>query len=161
MTAAVLLMALTACKKEGPGFFQGTYGYTISGTITCEYKDAEDETQQQKKFSVKDEQGIMHIEPHGEGMVMTAKETLGGVTVFETTVSGTEISVKPLEKKVRIYTDALLQSNVSIDATVSGQGYKTGKLVVIEMKISGPDFTDGGVTYRIIESDVKLVATEQ
>lgn len=103
----------------------------------------------------------MHIEPHGDGMVMTAKETLGGVTVFETTVSGTDISVKPLEKKVKIYTDALLQSDMFIDATVSGHGYKTGKLVVIEMDCSGPDFTDGGVTYRIIGSDVKLVATAQ
>lgn len=55
MTAAVLLMTLASCKKEGPGFFQGTYGYTISGTVTCGYTDAEDETLQQKKFSVKDE----------------------------------------------------------------------------------------------------------
>lgn len=159
MMAAVLLIAVTACKKEGPEFFRGRYGYSVSGTIKCECTTLEGDTEQ-RTFAVADEQGVMHIEPHGSQMVMTTKDIGGGVTVFDATVSGTEISTKPLAKRIKVRSGGILSAE-EIDVTVECSGYKSNGLIVMEMKISAPDFMDGVIACKITGSDVKCVATAQ
>lgn len=176
----LLALVVTGCSKEGTGFFRGTYGYTISGTLECRYDvepDSGEGTQTSTgNFQLVDEQGIMHIEPHGDATVMTMKDYSGSVQVYDVEIDGKDITVKPHERKVKlIVTDDIrvvdeetgisLPECVTVDVTVSGHGYKTGELMVLELEYGGGTFEAGPAlsrtTYTIAGSSVSCVATRE
>lgn len=168
--AALVLFA--SCAKDGPKFFQGTYGYKISGSLECEYVDTVDSVPQKlsRTLSLATEQGIMHVEPHGSGMVVTMSATGSDAYVFEASVSGTEITLSPIARKVTVVVEANSKQSESqssgtvksVDVTMRGTGYKTNGLMVMDLKCEGPDFTvefrKDTVTYHITGCDVRCVA---
>lgn len=128
---------------------------------------------------------------NSECMVLTAKDNTGGtVTVFDAIINSTRISLKPVSRKIYItITDVVSSIDVdgdqkigdliddsvdeatkkdiekAVDVEVSGNGYKTNGLIVMTMDYVGKDFTVETVaetiTYKIIGSNVNLVATAQ
>lgn len=160
--ASALLM-LGGCAREGMNFYRGTYGYALSGTMTCENIDSATI----RVFDLSSEQGVMHIEPSGDGAVMTMKNFFGGVYVFDADISGKNISIRPATRRTSV-------SGKDITVSVSGSGYKTNDLIVCDLKYSGEDFylvvTPEGeyitersdtLNYRIKDSSVKLVASKE
>ena len=175
----LLASVLAGCNKEGTAFFRGTYGYTVSGTLECRYELSSSEdvkVADVKSFQLVDEQGIMHIEPHGDATVMTMKDYTGSVQVFDVEIDGRDITVKPHGRKVKLRMDNDIRINdedtgitlpdyVTVDVTVSGHGYKTGGLMVLELEYKGGTFEAGPVltptTYTITGSSVDCVATRE
>lgn len=160
---AAVLMISAGCTKEGMNFFKGTYGYVLSGTITCENVDST----LTRVFDISSEQGIMHIEPVGIAAVMTLKNFLGGVEVFKADISGKNISILSSQRRISV---GIGETTV----TVSGSGYKTNDLIVCKLKYSSADFnileiTDSEyvvgkvdtVRYRIKDSSINLVASKE
>lgn len=164
------IVALAGCTKTGPRYFEGDYGYAVSGSIVCDAV-TEQEPARTVTLSLADEQGIMHVISHGADMVMTTKSLTGSVTVWNIEVSGTDVTVKPFKRRVTVAVPREgIGSGVgdvlkTIDVTCSGRGYKSGKVIVLNLSYIGEPFELedlGGVTeYTIESSDVRLVASEQ
>lgn len=172
VTFCAALVLFASCAKEGPDFFKGVYGYKTSGSLVCEYTDTVDSKPQRlsRIMPLAMEQGIMHVEPHGGGMVLTMSATGSDAYVFDASVSGTEITLSPIKRKVRVLVESTPESSElpsvqtvkSVDVTVRGKGYKTNGLMVLDLECEGEDFTveslTDTVTYHITGSDVRCVA---
>lgn len=161
--AVAALLMLAGCAREGMNFYRGTYGYVLSGTMTCENVDSA----VTRIFDLSSEQGIMHIEPAGDCAVLTLKSFLGGVDVLNADISGKNISIRPAKRRISV-------GGKEITVTVNGSGYKTNDLIVCDLKYTGEDFDivvvsgEGLVVelldtlhYKINDSSVNLVASKE
>lgn len=168
MAFAALLLLLAGCAKEGPKFFQGRYGYTVSGKVTCEYVSdtLEDGTlvMDSRSFRLQDEKGVLHIEPHGDAMVVAMLPLSGQSTGFDAQVSGTEITLSPARRSIKIYDgDDVISENVDVE--LSGKGYKTNGLLMMDLYCKEGSFTVHSLgqdtEYKITGSDIHCIATAQ
>lgn len=165
---AALLLSLAfavSCAKEGMDFFRGTYGYSTGGSLTLEYQDEETEEALECHASLVPETGIIHIEPKDSTAVLTMRSLVGQTQVFDAEIKGTEIELKPQKRTVslNLQVDGL-EDVQSVVLEVSGRGYKTNGLLVIEMKYEGSFTSDlimGGRTFTVKECLVNTVANLQ
>lgn len=141
----------------------------------CEYTDIVDCKPQEFRriIPLVMEQGIMHVEPHGGGMVVTMSATGQDAYVFDASVSGTEITLSPIKRKVRVMVESVPESSElpsvqmvkSVDLTLRGTGYKSNGLMVLDFECTGEDFTveslTAKTTYHIVGSDVHCVANKE
>lgn len=177
LTVAVVLSLATfsSCTKEGADFFRGTYGYTMSGVLNCEYdvttlQEAEDGSMEEvtevrtADFQLVAGRGVMHLEPKGDGMVLTMSAVAGNTVVFDAKVNGTEITLSKTACKL----DVLVNGEVvPVDVTVSASGYKTNGLLVLDMQFAqGTSFSRTDVwgdetQYMVKGGSASCVATLQ
>lgn len=170
LTSFAAVVVLAGCTKSGPRYFEGDYGYAVSGSIACDAVTDENPATT-VTLSLTDEQGIMHVISHEGDMVMTTKSLGGSVTVWNIEVNGTDVTVKPFKRRVTVavprqgITSGVGDVLKTIDVNCSGSGYKSGRVIVLNLSYSGEPFEvedlDGVTEYTIKSSDVRLVASEQ
>lgn len=175
--AAASVLVLGSCAKSGPAFMQGTYGYAVSGSVTCDAvvvdeQDPEPEPEQ-VTLSMVPEQGIMHIEPLKNGnMVLTTKSLTGSVMVWNVKVDGTDLTLVPALQRLTLTfprTGIVLSGETTftrtVEAIVSGKGYKTGGMIVLELNLNGDGFEvtadDQTTEYTVTGTHLRMVANQQ
>lgn len=164
--AVVSLAAFCSCTKQGPAFFQGSYGFVTSGTLSCSYEEENEEGNVEKKTiecPVAPERGVLRIEPTSDNAVLTMSTITGEALVFPAVIDGTQITLGSVRRTVMLTVDGT-QKQVTVD--VSGKGYKTNGLLLLELSYKGEPFIVSrqfrdDVEYAIEGSNVNCVANYQ
>lgn len=160
--AALIMMLLVSCSREGIDFFRGAYGYSLSGSLTCEDEDGNPD-----EFSLIKEIGSIHIEPKGNYAVLTMDAVGGDVLVFDAEIDGDRITLLPISRMLTIEAkNDGLTSLKSVQVTMSGSGCKTNGLLILDFVYSADPFSvefeeDGDTVtkvYTIIQSNVNCIA---
>lgn len=164
MAAALMsLAAFTSCSKEGIGFFKGSYGFVTSGSVEC----AGEYDLPVIECPLLRESGTLRIEPKGNAAVLTMSSVLGDALVFDAVIEGTEITLKPVKRIITMEVQEDVVDKIkTIPVTMSGKGYKTNGLMVLDISYTSDDFDvnmkDGlcvvAYKYRISGSNVSCVA---
>ena len=163
MLAAVLTAAsLSSCTKDGIESFRGSYGYSMSGYISCEDPDGNT-----ADFTVSKEIGTMHIEPKGDAAILTMDTVGGDVLVFDANVDGDQITISPIERLLSIEPrDSSITARKTIPVSMGGHGSKTNGLIVLSIEFGCDPFTmnymeEGSVVsreYTISSCNVNCIA---
>ncbi len=160
MIAAVVfaLAAIVSCRKEGVPFFRGSYGYVTSGQLTLSYEEGD--LSMTRECQIPRERGILRIEPKGGDAVVTMSSIGGDAVVFDAVVDGTDIELKPAERNVTLTVGGDV---VNVSMFVSGKGYKTNGLLVLDLTYKSVPFTAGidGNVYTVKSSKVSCIANLQ
>ena len=176
LTVAVVLSLATfsSCTKEGADFFRGTYGYTLSGVLNCEYdvttlQEAEDGSMEEvtevrtADFQLVAGRGVMHLEPKGDAMVLTMSSIAGNTLGADARVNGTDVDVAKTKHSISVLVDGVV---TAVEVTLGGSGYKTNGLLVLDLKLEGTEFTASDLLgeetqYRVKGGSASCVATLQ
>lgn len=156
--AAVALVLMTGCSKEGPSRFRGNYSYSTSGTVVLASSD------DTLTVSVPAEAGQLDIvtaDKSSGDMILTMRPVTGGAVVFDANADGRLLRLSPAARRLQVnFGNGVLAADaVEMDVDVSGYGERYSDVIIFRLEYDGTCVHEG-ITYRITESSVDCVAKE-
>ena len=152
------LMALTSCQKKNAPLFRGDYSFKISGSVTLEEINPEDEPTSYT-ISLPNEIGQLEISAldNGKDSVLVVMNTMGGeVVVTHACCKDNKIFLRDFKKNTLLFTGDSLTLKNELRVKASGQMYEDNTLI-LNMTYEGEAETNER-SFKIYGDDIRMAA---
>lgn len=125
-------MVLFACQKKNAPLFRGDYSFKISGSVTLDEIDPEDEPASYT-VSLPNEIGQLEISALGNDRdsLLVVMNTMGGeVVVTHAYCDGNEIYLKDFTKNTLLFTGDSITLKNEVRVQASGQMYEDNTIIL-------------------------------
>ncbi|MBO6024174.1 MAG: hypothetical protein J6P83_04900 [Bacteroidales bacterium] len=152
------LLALAACQKKNASLFRGDYSFKISGSVTLDEIDANDEPASYT-ISLPNEIGQLEISELGNGKdsVLVVMNTMGGeVVVTHAYCQDNEIFLRDFTKNTLIFTGDSLTLKNDLRVSAKGQMYEDNTLI-LNMTYEG-EAESNERSFKVYGDDIRMAA---
>lgn len=155
---AAILLFTASCSKEGPKWFEGSWSFKTSGSMTVAVKDSVGMVTSVIPVSLVTESGQMHVvRKDRDGNMLVTMNAIGGdVTVYEAVASGKELSFGASGRRLSMNLGDMTLVHPNVVST--GVGERFDDVLVVRFSYTG-EVRLGNTVYEIVGSDVECVAT--
>ena len=152
------LLALSACQKRGMHLFRGDYSFKISGSVTLDEIDPENEPASYT-VGLPNEIGQLEISDldDGKDSVLVVMNTMGGeVVVTHALCKDNEIFLRDFKKNTLLFTGDSLTLKNDLRVKASGQMYE-GNTLILNMIYEGEAETNER-SFKVYGDDIRMAA---
>ena len=152
------ILVLTACQKKNAPLFRGDYSFKISGSVTLDEIDPEDEPASYT-VGLPNEIGQLEISDldNGKDSVLVVMNTMGGeVVVTHAFCKDNEIFLKDFTKNTLLFTGDSITLKNDLHVHASGQMYENNTLI-FNMIYDG-EAESNERNFKIHGDDIRMVA---
>ena len=152
------LLALAACQKKNAPLFRGDYSFKISGSVTLDEINADDEPASYT-VSLPNEIGQLEISDldNGKDSVLVVMNTMGGeVVVTHALCKDNEIFLRDFKKNTLLFTGDSLTLKNDLRVSAKGQMYEDNTLI-LNMVYEGEAETSDR-SFKVYGDDIRMAA---
>lgn len=159
-------LALCSCQKSPVEQFSGRYSFKTGGELDLKTRVLDLDWGGLKmkdtiiRRAIVPESGQMRIvSDSGNRVVVTMNVTAGNLVVIPATVSGNDIILDPVSRKILVCRETGLLLWEEVPVIVSGIGRKMDNSVIIDLEFEG-EFNLGVFPCEVVASNVNCVANK-